>query len=205
MTGVQTCALPILEYNALLNNDNDGVMCFIKIPKIKVNIPVFHGTDDIVLERGAGHLCGTALPVGGKGTHAVITAHTGLVKNKLFTDLVNIEKKDKFFINLGRETLAYEVDSIKIIEPNQLGKYINVDFDNDYVTLMTCTPYGVNSHRLLVRGHRIPYESESLEENMTDQNADSLWFRMYKRLLIMAFTVMGIVFLGMQYMLHKKE
>lgn len=129
----------------------------ISIPKIDVDLPIYAGSSEEVLQKGVGHLEGTSLPIGGQNTHTVLTAHTGLPNNRLFTDLDKMKVGDKFFIQNIAETLAYEVDSITVIEPTQFDS-LNIVPDKDYVTLLTCTPYMINSHRLLVRGHRIPYK-----------------------------------------------
>lgn len=142
-----------------------GVMGSISIPKIDVDIPIYHGTSESVLELGAGHLYGTSLPVGGEGTHSVITGHRGLIKALMFTRLDELEKGDSFYVKVMGETLGYKVDRIEVIEPSDVSKLKIVDGE-DRVTLMTCTPYGVNTHRLLVSGVRaqipneVPYESD---------------------------------------------
>ncbi|HQV57861.1 MAG TPA: class C sortase, partial [Ilumatobacteraceae bacterium] len=127
------------------------------IPRIKVKLPVYHGTSDDTLAKGVGHLYGTSLPVGGIGTHAVLTSHTALTTATLFDHLDEMKVDDVFFIDVYGETLAYQVDQIKIILPQEISDLTIVDGE-DYVTLVTCTPYAVNTHRLLVRGHRIPVE-----------------------------------------------
>lgn len=143
------------EYHSLLNVN--GVMGYIDIPKIDAYLPVYHGTSASVLKKGAGHLYGSALPVGGAGTHSVISAHRGLPSAGLFTDLDQMQKGDIFYFHLFDRILAYQVDEIETVEPSELERLDPVP-DKDYMTLFTCTPYGVNSHRLLVRGVRIPYE-----------------------------------------------
>ena len=151
------------EYERLLNPANNGIMGYIEIPVINVSIPVYHYTTEESMEKGAGHLLGSSLPVGGKGTHAIISAHRGLPSAKMFTDLNLVRKKDLFYLHILGDTLAYEVDSIKIVEPHDT-KDLGIDRDEDYVTLITCTPYAVNTHRLLVRGHRVPYSQETYED-----------------------------------------
>lgn len=143
------------EYYEALNIK--GVMGKIEIPKIGVKLPFYHGTSEKVLKKSIGHLEGTSLPIGGKDTHAVLTGHTGLPNIKLFTDLADLEKRDQFLITVVNKTMAYEVDQIKIVEPQETND-LRRDSEKDLVTLLTCTPYGVNSHRLLVRGHRVPYD-----------------------------------------------
>ncbi len=152
------------EYTSLLDAGS-GVMGSISIPKIDVDIPIYHGTSESVLELGAGHLYGTSLPVGGEGTHSVVTGHRGLIKALMFTRLDELEKGDSFYIKVMGETLGYKVDRIEVIEPSDVSKLKIVEGE-DRVTLMTCTPYGVNTHRLLVSGIRaqipdeVPYESD---------------------------------------------
>ena len=155
------------EYLSLLDIAGNGVMCHIEIPKIKVDLPVFHGVSLSTLEKGAGHLEGSSLPVGGAGTHAVMTAHTGLNSAKLFTDLVELEIGDGFYIHTLDQILAYRVDNILTVEPEDVGALSMVD-GKDYVTLVTCTPYGVNSHRLLVRGVRVDYSPEEIQQAIAD-------------------------------------
>lgn len=144
-------------YLACLNLTEDGMMGYVQIPKINVKIPVYHTTNEDVLQKAAGHLPGSSLPVGGEGTHAVISAHRGLPSAALFTDLDKLEEGDTFFLSILDDTLCYEVDQITEVEPTETDA-LTAEEGKDLVTLLTCTPYGVNSHRLLVRGHRIPYE-----------------------------------------------
>lgn len=150
-------------YMSLLSQSSNGVMGFIKIPKISVSLPIYHTTEKSVLEKGVGHLQGSALPVGGEGTHCVLSAHRGLPSAALFTDLNLLETGDKFFIYVLDRSLAYEVDQILEVEPDETES-LNVSETEDLVTLVTCTPYGVNSHRLLVRGHRVEYTEEDVTE-----------------------------------------
>lgn len=135
----------------------------ISIPSIDVDLPIYAGSSEEVLQKGVGHLEGTSLPIGGTSTHSVLTAHTGLPNARLFTDLDKVEKGDKFYITNIKETIAYEVDSISVVEPSDFDSLMVVP-DEDYVTLLTCTPYMINSHRLLVRGHRIPYDPQEKEK-----------------------------------------
>ena len=155
------------EYISLLDIAGNGVMCHIEIPKIKVDLPVFHGVSLSTLEKGVGHLEGSSLPVGGVGTHAVMTAHTGLNSAKLFTDLVELEIGDEYYIHTLDRILAYRVDNILTVEPEDVGTLATVD-GRDYVTLVTCTPYGVNSHRLLVRGVRADDSPEEIQQAIAD-------------------------------------
>ena len=155
------------EYLSLLDIAGNGVMCHIEIPQIKVDLPVFHGVSLSTLEKGAGHLEGSSLPVGGAGTHAVMTAHTGLNSAKLFTDLTELEIGDGFYIHTLDRILAYRVDNILTVEPEDVGTLSTVA-GKDYVTLVTCTPYGVNSHRLLVRGVRADDSPEEIQQAIAD-------------------------------------
>lgn len=143
------------NYYRVLNID--GTMGQVEIPDIGVKLPIYHGTKENILRKAVGHLEGSALPIGGEGTHTVLTSHTGLTHAKLFTDLTELKKGDHFYIRVLDQMLAYEVDKISVIEPEhtELLKAVN---GQDYATLLTCTPYGVNSHRLLVRGKRVPYQ-----------------------------------------------
>ena len=142
-------------YQSLLNTGH-GIMGSIRIPKISVNLPIFHGTGTEALNKGAGHLYGTSLPVGGKNTHSVITGHRGMITAEMFTRLDELNKGDAFYLGVMGETFGYKVDSIKVILPTEGGKYLKINKGEDRVTLMTCTPYGVNTHRLLVSGIRTP-------------------------------------------------
>ena len=141
-------------YDQMLDVTSTGIMAYIEIPKLNTTLPIYHGTDDSVLQVAIGHIPGTSLPVGGKGTHAVISGHRGLASAKLFTDIDRLVEGDTFIIQVLDETLTYEVDQILTVTPDDVSA-LAIDPEQDYVTLMTCTPYGVNTHRLLVRGHRI--------------------------------------------------
>lgn len=144
-------------YLSQLNFRDNGVMGYIKIPRINVNLPIYHTTSDEVMQKGAGHLQGSALPVGGPSTHCVISAHRGLPSAAMFTDLDQLNNSDKFFLKVLNRTCEYEIDQIKVVLPDETSD-LDVKRGEDYCTLVTCTPYGVNSHRLLVRGHRVPYD-----------------------------------------------
>lgn len=141
-------------YEELLDVSGTGIMGYVTIEKIRVELPIYHGTEDSVLQIAAGHLQGSSLPVGGKGTHSVISAHRGLPSAKLFTDLGELEKGDTFTVTVLNRKLTYRVNQIRIVEPQEIQE-LEIDPEQDYCTLMTCTPYGINSHRLLVRGIRI--------------------------------------------------
>ncbi len=142
------------EYRRILDVTGTGIMGYINIPKINVNLPIYHGTDEGVLEIAIGHIEGTSLPVGGKGTHCVVSGHRGLPSAKLFTDIDKLVEGDTFNLQVLNYTLTYEVDQIRIVLPDELDD-LAIDPLKDYCTLVTCTPYGVNTHRLLVRGHRV--------------------------------------------------
>ena len=142
------------EYDHILDFSGNGMMGYISIDKLRLMIPVYHGTSDEVLNKACGHLEGTSLPVGGEGTHCVLSAHRGLPASKLFTDLDKLEVGDIFTIKIVSEVLTYQVDQIKLVVPTETSD-LTIDETNDYCTLLTCAPYGINTHRLLVRGRRI--------------------------------------------------
>ena len=155
-----------------------GVMAYVDIPKINVYLPVQHGTDADTLERAVGHVVGTSLPVGGSSTHAVLSAHSGLASSKLFSDIDQLAVGDTFYIHVLGDTLAYKVDSIHTVLPTDTS-LLQIEDGKDLVTLVTCTPFGVNTHRLLVRGHRVPYTPEQEAEATETQKAASSWTRHY--------------------------
>jgi sortase A len=161
------------NYLDCLNLAGDGIMGYVQIPEIGIKIPIYHTTSEEVLEIGAGHLEGSSLPVGGESTHAVISAHRGLPSASLFTDLDKLKIGDCFFLNILDETLAYEVDQILVVEPEETDALAVVDGE-DLVTLLTCTPYAVNTQRLLVRGHRVEYTPQLLEDSTVPLAAYSL-------------------------------
>ncbi len=156
----------IQDYYNALSVGNDDVIGYITIPKIEIICPIYSEATDEQLQKGIGHISGTSLPIGGIGTHCVLSGHTGLVGNQLFTDLDKLSVGDKFYIHTLDDILAYDINQIKVVLPDNATDYIKQQSDKDYCTLVTCTPYGVNSHRLLVRGERTEYiESEDIEEN----------------------------------------
>lgn len=183
------------EYDSQLNFGEGTAMATIEIPAISLNLPIYHGTSDEVLQKGAGHLQKTSLPVGGKGTHAVITGHTGLSTASLFTDINLLKEGDLILIHCLDETLAYEVDQIKVVEPTNTED-LRIDPEQDYVTLVTCTPYGINSHRLLVRGTRVPYVEEKVKSIET-RVEDSTWMKEYKRAIVIGLAV--FIFIVLTY------
>ena len=160
-------------YMNTLNIAGDGMMGSVEIPKINIKIPIYHTTEEEVLNKGAGHLEGSSLPVGGANTHAVISAHRGLPSASLFTDLDQLKEGDHFLIHVLDETLCYEVDKISVVKPEDTSA-LAVEDGQDLVTLLTCTPYGVNTERLLVRGHRVPYVEEEVKEEKTVLSGSSL-------------------------------
>ena len=160
-------------YMDALNIAGDEVMGIVEIPKINIKLPIYHTTDEEVLKQAAGHLEGSSLPVGGESTHAVISAHRGLPSASLFTDLDQLKKGDHFLIHVLNETLCYEVDKISVVKPEETSS-LAVEEGQDLVTLLTCTPYGVNTERLLVRGHRVPYVEQKVADEKTPLSGISL-------------------------------
>lgn len=177
------------NYEDVLNLNGDGVMGYVEIPKIDVYLPVYHGTGEEALAQGAGHLDVTALPIGGEGNHSVISAHRGLPSAELFTRLDEMEMGDVFYIHVLDRTLAYEVDQIEVILPEELA-LLQPEEGKDLVTLLTCTPYAVNTHRLLVRGARIPYEEEAVQDSEQILQTENGWRQEY---LIAAAAGLGVL------------
>ena len=155
-----------------------GVMCYVDIPKINVYLPVQHGTGAETLEKSVGHVVGTSLPVGGESTHAVLSAHSGMASSKLFSDIDQLAEGDMFYIHVLGEVLAYEVDTINTVLPTDTS-LLQIQEGKDYVTLVTCTPFAINTHRLLVRGHRVPYVPVQIAEDTETQKATSSWTQHY--------------------------
>ena len=155
-----------------------GVMAYVGIPKINIYLPIQHGTDADTLERAAGHVVGTSLPVGGASTHAVLSAHSGMASSKLFSDIDQLAAGDVFYIHVLGEVLAYKVDAIHTVLPTDTS-LLQIEEGKDYVTLVTCTPFGVNTHRLLVRGHRVPYVPEQEATAAVEKPVASSWTRHY--------------------------
>lgn len=154
-----------------------GIMCYVDIPKINVYLPVQHGTGAETLEKSVGHVVGTSLPVGGSSTHAVLSAHSGMASSKLFSDIDQLAAGDVFYIHVLGDTLAYKVDAIHTVLPTDTS-LLQIEDSKDYVTLVTCTPFGVNTHRLLVRGHRVLYTPEQ-ETTAAEKPAASSWMQHY--------------------------
>lgn len=155
-----------------------GVMAYIDIPKINVYLPVQHGTDADTLENSVGHVVGTSLPVGGSSTHAVLSAHSGMASSKLFSDIDQLAEGDTFYIHVLGEVLAYKVDAIHTVLPTDTSR-LQIEDGKDYITLVTCTPFGINTHRLLVRGHRVPYVPEQEVPAATEKPVASSWTQHY--------------------------
>ena len=155
-----------------------GAMAYVDIPKINVYLPVQHGTDADTLEKSVGHVVGTSLPVGGSSTHAVLSAHSGLASSKLFSDIDQLAEGDTFYIHVLGEVLAYKVDAIHTVLPTDT-RLLQIEEGEDYVTLVTCTPFGVNTHRLLVRGHRVPYVPEQEAPAAAEKPVASSWTQHY--------------------------
>jgi len=185
------------DYENQLNVAGNGIMGYIEIPKISVDLPIYHGTENDSLERGIGHLLGSSLPVGGENTHTILSGHSGMATQKMFTDLEQLTLGDVFYLHVLDETLAYQVEDINTVLPHDTS-LLGIVSGEDLCTLVTCTPYGVNTHRLLVRGSRIPYEeAEALaEENRQTAPEGSTWEAKYLQGIlwgILAALVGGIV------------
>lgn len=180
------------DYNSLLSIDGSPVMASIEIPSINVNLAIYHGTNDDILQKGVGHLPSSSLPVGGKSTHAVLTGHSGLSSQKMFSDIASLEKGDRFYIHVLGETLAYEVSEINTVLPSDTEK-LQIVPDEDLVTLVTCTPFGINSHRLLVTGKRVPYTEGEEQKVSNAQKRESAWGNEYINALILGFIVMAVI------------
>lgn len=193
------------EYWQILNVGNDGVMGYVSIPKINVKLSIYHGTADDVLQTGIGHLNGTKLPIGGESTHSVLAAHRGLPSARLFTDIDQLERGDMFYVHVLDETLAYQVDQILDMvdkdDSETLQKALQIEEGQDYVTLFTCTPYGVNSHRLLVRGTRVPYNGEEEIESTAAESMLKSIQNYYMIYLILGLSVTLLVILLMKFLI----
>ena len=179
-----------------------GVMAYVDIPEIGVYLPVQHGTDAEMLERAVGHVAGTSLPVGGSSTHAVLSAHSGLASSKLFSDIDQLAGGDMFYIHVLGEVLAYKVDTINTVLPTDTS-LLQIEDGKDLVTLVTCTPFGVNTHRLLVRGHRVPYTPEQEATAAAEKPAASSWAHHYLTSLAIGLGVVAAI--GGGYFLMRKK
>lgn len=197
------------EYWKVLNVAGDGVMGYLSVPKINIKLAVYHGTADDVLQTGVGHLNGTKLPIGGESTHCVLAAHRGLPSARLFTDIDQMKKGDMFYLHVLDEILAYQVDDILDMvdkdDRETLDKALQIEPGKDQVTLFTCTPYGVNSHRLLVRGTRVPYNGEEeAETTVVDSMLKSVQ-NYYMLYLILGLSVTLLIILLMRYFFGRKD
>ena len=185
------------NYGSLLNLAGDGIMGYVEVPTIGVTLPIYHGTNNSTLERGVGHLLGSSLPVGGESTHSVLTAHSGMASAKMFSDLDRLKIGDVFYLDVLGEKLAYQVDQIKTVLPHDTT-FLQTEMERDLCTLVTCTPFGVNTHRLLVRGTRIPYEEAEVivEEKLeTEEPVKSTWEQEYLQGILIG--VGAVVVLGL--------
>ena len=186
------------RYQSLLNTNEAGMMGYIRIPKIDVELPIYHGTEERILQSGVGHFEGTSLPVGGESSHTVLTGHRGLPSKLLFTDLDQMKEGDIFYLKIFGETFAYKIDEILTVLPENT-KALTIEPGKDYATLVTCTPYAVNTHRLLVRGSRIPYE-EAVRQVPDEKITPTLPFQV--KVLLAAIGVLVLIFIV--YQLWKK-
>ena len=166
------------NYNELLDLSGDGTMCYIEIPAIAVNLPVNHGTEADTLEHSIGHVVGTSLPIGGSGTHAVLSGHSGMAGQKMFTDLHELKAGDMVYIHVLNEVLAYEVETMETVRPEDIAS-LSIEQGKDQLTLITCTPIGVNTHRLLVHCVRVPYVPEAEQAEAEAEPVSSSWQRQY--------------------------
>lgn len=192
-------AAATVDYHDLLNPSGSGIMGYVEIPKIQVNLPIYHGTGETVLEDGVGHLIGSSLPIGGDGTHSVLTGHSGVAGKKLFSDLNQLQVGDVFYIKVLGETLAYEVKEINTVLPHET-ELLELVQGEDLCTLVTCTPFGVNSHRLLVRGSRVSYQAaEELTQQpgtVQTEPVKSTWMEQYVIGLIVGGGIAGAAILS---------
>ena len=174
------------DYENQLDVAGNGIMGYVEIPKIQVNLPIYHGTEVEVLDRGVGHLLGSSLPVGGENTHTILSGHSGMASQKMFTDLEQLVPGDVFYLNVLDETLAYQVTEINTVLPYETD-LLEIVPGKDLCTLVTCTPYGINTHRLLVRGSRIPYEEAAVleGEKTVTEPAASTWEAKYLQGLLL--------------------
>lgn len=193
------------EYHDILNLYGDGVMGYIEIPKISVSLPIFHGTDARTLEKGIGHLENTSLPISGESVHSVVSGHSGLSDKRLFTDLDLLEIGDQFYVQILGEYFAYEVDQILVVEPYETES-LHITHGKDYMTLVTCTPYGVNSHRLLVRGSAVPYIPKAEEPQVQVQTKmQSQWMRQYIYAVALGMLVIAVILGGFKIIQWRKR
>ena len=197
------------DYTDQLNIAGNGIMGYVVIPNIQVNLPIFHGTADGTLAKGVGHLLGSSLPVGGKGTHTVLTGHSGMASQKMFSDLPGMKVGDIFYLDILGQRLAYEVKEVNTVLPYDTS-LLEIEPEEDLCTLVTCTPYGVNTHRLMVRGSRIPYVEQSEDETILAEipTVKSTWEQQYVKGLgvgILVVAVFGAVLLGVGFWRKRHE
>ena len=191
-----------VDYQSQLDPSGNGIMGYIEIPKISVNLPIYHGTDSDTLERGAGHLLGSSLPVGGNSTHTIITGHSGLATQKMFTDLEQLQEGDIFYIHVLGEVLAYQVFHKEAVLPHDTTR-LGISQNEDFCTLVTCYPTGVNTHRLLVQGTRIPYEEAEVIEEVVQLEAEpeSRWEDQYMMGIWLG--LLGLLIAALGYVLYR--
>lgn len=193
------------SYNEQLNINGDGMMGGVEIPKIKVKLPIYHGTSDTTLTHGAGHLLGSSLPVGGSGTHAIITAHSGMAGDRMFSDLPDLAEGDIFYLHVLGQKLAYQVDKITVTAPEDTSQ-LTINEGKDQCTLVTCTPFGINTHRLLVRGTRITEDEANEWEKKTGKEALlSTWMGHYIKSVLIAIGAVAILFGGCLIVRHRRK
>ena len=196
-----------VDYDSQLDPSGNGIMGYVEVPKISVNLPIYHGTDSDTLERGTGHLLGSSLPVGGESTHAIITGHSGLASQKMFTDLEQLQEGDVFYLHVLGAVLAYQVFHKEAVLPHDVSK-LGITQGEDYCTLITCYPTGVNTHRLLVQGKRIPYEEATVIQAVAEQETEpvSKWEDQY--MLGVWLGILGMLIAALVYVLtlmyHRK-
>lgn len=183
------------KYEDLLNLSGNGLMGYLDIPKLEAVLPIYHGTEDATLEIGVGHLLGSSLPVGGESTHAVLSGHSGMAGNRMLSDLPELKIGDVFYLEVLGETLAYQVDQIKTVLPSDTT-YLSVIPGEDLCTLVTCTPFGINTHRLLVRGTRIPYEEAEVitaEKLQVEDTPASTWEQQYIKGILLGIATVAVI------------
>ena len=205
----ETGELEDSEYWQVLNLSGDGIMGYISIPKINIKLAIYHGVEETVLQTGVGHLNGTKLPIGGESTHSVLAAHRGLPSARLFTDIDQLQKGDMFYIHMLDEVLAYQVDQVLDMvdkdDMDTLSAVLQVTEGEDEITLFTCTPYGVNSHRLLVRGTRVEYNGEEeVEPTIVESMVQSVQ-NYYMIYLILGLSITLLVILIMRFFFNRKK
>ena len=181
------------EYDALLNMNGSGIMGYIEIPSIDVHLPIYHGTDDTTLQKGVGHLLGSSLPVGGDSTHTILTGHSGMASQRMFTDIPLLSAGDTFYLHIYGETLAYQVFFKDEVYPYET-QLLQIQEGRDLCTLVTCTPIGVNTYRLLVMAERVPYEeAEVTEKAKPEVSAESVWSQNYMKGIIVGLSAVAVI------------